>query len=286
MNPPLSPPSATQSERVGVLGLGIIGSAWAEHYEAAGILAASWNRTPKPELPRAAPDPASVARVSSVLHIAVADPPAVRGLLSAVDGELGERHLVIQSSTIDPASSAEFSERVRARGASYVEVPFMGSRPAAEQRKIVFLMGGAGAALERADAVLGHLSPMRHRVGSERQAAALKLAFNLQVAITIQGICESLHAARSAGLEDAAFFGILQQTGLWSGFQGMKQSKLSQADFAPQFSIKHMLKDVRLANALAGAEATPAAQLVERQLAQAVESGFAEQDIAALIQVL
>jgi 3-hydroxyisobutyrate dehydrogenase-like beta-hydroxyacid dehydrogenase len=273
------------AEPVGVIGLGIIGGVWAEHYQAAGILAGTWNRTPK-AAPKFLDDPASVARASNVVHLVVADPPAVRGVLDRMLPELTERHLVIQSTTIDPASSAEFAALVRARGAAYVEVPFMGSRPAAEQRKIVFLLGGQGAQLDRAEAALAHLSELRFRVGTEWQASSLKLAYNLQVAVVMQGIAESLHASRKAEIPDETFFGILQKTALWSNFQGMKQGKLSNGEFDAQFSIKHMLKDVRLATALAGHGATPAALLLCEQLTRAAEEGLGDQDIAALIKAL
>jgi 3-hydroxyisobutyrate dehydrogenase-like beta-hydroxyacid dehydrogenase len=277
---------AAPSERVGLLGLGIIGSAWADHYEAAGVLAAAWNRSPKPGCPRLVADPSAVARAASVVHIVVSDPSAVDALLSAIQADLGPKHLVIQSTTIDPESSSRFAKRVKASGASYVEAPFMGSRPAAEQRKIVFLPGGDRAALERADAVLAVLAAVRRSVGTEPQAAALKLSFNLHVAISMQGICEGLNLARQAQLSDDAFFQVLQATGLWSGFHGMKEPKLRTGDFAPQFSIKHMLKDVRLATGLAAAGTTPLGIAVRKQLEQATERGFSDEDMSALIKVL
>jgi 3-hydroxyisobutyrate dehydrogenase-like beta-hydroxyacid dehydrogenase len=274
------------AERVGLLGLGIIGSVWADHYHAAGVLAAAWNRSPKPARPELVSDPSALARAASVVHIVVSDPAAVDALLSAIEAELGPKHLVIQSTTIDPESSSRFASRVKARGASYVEAPFMGSRPAAEQRKIVFLPGGEAAALQRADAVLGVLASVRRSVGTEPQAAALKLSFNLHVAITMQGICEGLNLARQAQLSDDAFFQVLQATALWSGFHGVKEPKLRTRDFAPQFSIKHMLKDIRLATGLATAGTTPLGLAVRKQLEQATERGFSDEDMAALIKVL
>lgn len=273
-------------ERVGVIGLGLIGSVWAANYETDGLLAATWNRTPKPEVPRGVSGPAAVARESSIVHIVVSDPPAVDGVLAALEPELSPSHLVIQSTTIDPESAKRFAARVEARGASYVEAPFMGSRPAAEQRKTVFLEGGSEAAVERADRVLAHLSGFRRAVGGQTQAAALKLAFNVHVAITMQGICEGLGLARRAGLEDDAFFQVLSATALWSGFHGMKEPKLRQGDFSPQFSVKHMLKDVRLAAELAGQGALPLANGVREQLKKAADAGFSEEDMSALIKVL
>jgi 3-hydroxyisobutyrate dehydrogenase-like beta-hydroxyacid dehydrogenase len=274
------------AERVGVIGLGIIGSVWANHYQAAGVLEGTWNRSPKPGALRAAADPAALARSASVLHIVVADPPAVDGVLSALENELGPRHLVLQSTTIDPKSASRFAERVRARGASYLEAPFMGSRPAAEQRKIAFLTGGEPALVPRAHAVLSLLSGSLRHVGDEPSAAGLKLSFNLQVAIQMEGICESLHLARQLGVSDDAFFRTLEGTVLWSGFHAAKEPKLRSGDFAPQFSVKNMLKDIRLATELARAGTAPLGVAVRERLALADRQGLSDRDMSALIQAL
>src|SRR5688572_13143299 len=117
----------SSDERIGVIGLGIIGGAWAKHYEADGVLAGTWNRTPRAGAPRALTDPASVARESTVIHVVVAGPPAVGQVLEALIPALTSRHLVIQSSTVDGPSAAAFAESVCECGAAYVEAPFMGS---------------------------------------------------------------------------------------------------------------------------------------------------------------
>ena len=273
-------------ERVGVIGLGIIGSVWAANYAADGLLAASWNRSRKAEVPKGVDDAAAVARASSVVHVVVSDPAAVEQVLGTIESALDRRHLVIQSTTIDPKSAERFAARVKATGASYVEAPFMGSRPAAEQRKTVFLEGGDAAMVERADRVLAHLSSSRRAVGSEAQAAALKLSFNVHVAITMQGICEGLNFARQAGLKDDDFFQVLSATALWSPFHALKEPKLRAGEFAPQFSVKHMLKDVRLASELGRDGSLPLAKAVRQQLVRAAEAGFSEEDMASLIKVL
>jgi 3-hydroxyisobutyrate dehydrogenase-like beta-hydroxyacid dehydrogenase len=278
-------PSAHE-ERIGVIGLGIIGSVWASNYATDGLLAATWNRSPKPHVPQAVADAAAVARASTVVHVVVSDPAAVDQVLTAIEPELRPAHLVIQSTTIDPRSAERFAARVKARGAAYAEAPFMGSRLAAEQRKTVFLLGGAEAAVARGDAVLAHLSSLRRAVGGEAQAAALKLSFNLHVAITMQGICEGLSLARSMGLKDDDFFQVLSGTALWSGFHALKEPKLRTGEFSPQFSVKHMLKDVRLASELAAESAMPLGNAVKEQLARAAEAGLSEEDMAALIKVL
>src|SRR5262245_39606220 len=129
------------SNTVGVIGLGIIGGVWAKHYAAAGLLAATWNRSQKADAPKPVVSAREVARLADVLHIVVSDPAAVEQVLGAVEPELGARHLLVQSTTIDAESSRTFAARVNARGAGYVEAPFMGSRPAAEQKRVVFALG-------------------------------------------------------------------------------------------------------------------------------------------------
>jgi 3-hydroxyisobutyrate dehydrogenase-like beta-hydroxyacid dehydrogenase len=282
----MSEVSTGVAERVGVIGLGIIGGVWARHYQAAGVLEGTWNRSPKPGALRPAADPGALARCCSVLHVVVADPPAVDGVLSALDGELGPRHLVVQSTTIDPKSASRFAERVRARGASYLEAPFMGSRPAAEARKIAFLTGGEAGVFERAHALLSLLSGSVRHVGDVPSAAGLKLCFNLQVAIQMEGICESLHLARQLGVSDEHFFRTLEGTVLWSGFHAAKEPKLRSGDFSPQFSVKNMLKDIRLATELARPGTTPLGLAVRDRLAHADRSGLSDQDMSALLQAL
>jgi len=277
---------AMATERVGLIGLGLIGGAWALHYAADGVLAATWNRTAKPGAPSAASDPAAVARASSVVHIVVADPRAVDAVLDAFLFVLETRHFVIQSSTVDAKTAERSLARVTARGASYVEAPFTGSLPAAQARKTIFFLGGESPALERAETLLAHVSERRHRIGSVGQAAALKLSFNVLVGVLMQGMCESLVTARRAGIGDDVYFECLRGTPFWSGFHTLKEPKLRAGEFSPQFSVKHLQKDLRLATAMSGEPALPLASVVRDRLAAMVADGMSEADMSALITTL
>ena len=276
----------TVAERVGVIGLGLIGTAWAENYEADGKLAASWNRSAKPAAPRVVADAVEVARTCSVVHVVLAGPPAVASVLETVLDAIEPRHLVIQSSTIDAASAEAFAERVTARGAAYVEAPFMGSLLAARARKTVFLLGGEESAIARAEAVLSSISSVRHRAGSIGQAAALKLSFNVFVGVMMQGICESLAAARHSGIPDQVYFDCLRGTAVWSDFLGLKEPKLRNGDFSPQFSVQHLHKDLTLATDMVGSGCLPLVSVVRDRLAELEAEGLAGEDMSALIKRL
>lgn len=220
---------------VGVLGLGIIGRVWAGHYASAGVLTGAWNRTPKPDCPEWKDDAAAVARASDVLQIVVADPPAVQEILNTILPALDPAKIVVQSSTIDPENSEAFRALVTGRGARYLEAPFTGSKPAAEQKQTVFYLGGDSGLIAELEPMLSLISATRFHIGTHRQAATLKLAMNLNIAAQMQALVEALTIARRAEISDDVFFSVLAKNAGYSGVTKLKEPKLRQADFSPQF---------------------------------------------------
>jgi 3-hydroxyisobutyrate dehydrogenase-like beta-hydroxyacid dehydrogenase len=273
-----------KNEHIAVLGLGIIGSIWARHFEAGGRLAAAWNRTPQPNFPCWVDEPTAAVECAGAILIVLSDPPAVEALLDRIESKLGPEHLVIQSTTIDPASSQRFSQRVRGTGAAYVEAPFTGSKPAAEAKKVVFYLGGESPAVAAAEGFLHPISEVRLPIGSCGQAASLKLAMNLQIALQAGALCESWHLAREAGIGEEVFFGALRKNAACSGVTVLKEPKLRAGDFSPQFSIKHMLKDIRLLLGIGNESLFPLAASIQAGLARAAESGYADEDFIAMMK--
>lgn len=274
------------SPTVGVLGLGIIGGVWARHYHAAGVLAGAWNRTAQPDFPQWQDSPLAVAQAADLIQIVVADPPAVRSVLDAILPALGPGKTVIQSSTIDPFSSATFHDLVTATGASYLEAPFTGSKPAAEQRQTVYYLGGDAALIPAVTPTLELVSAHRFHIGDHRRAATLKLAMNLNIAAQMEALCESLTLCRRAGITDDAYFSALGKNVAYSGLVKLKEPKLRAADFSPQFSVKHMLKDMRLASAINGCEDFPVLDAVRTRLHETAAAGHADEDFAAMLRLL
>jgi 3-hydroxyisobutyrate dehydrogenase-like beta-hydroxyacid dehydrogenase len=272
-------------QSIGVLGLGIIGTPWAQRYHAAGRLAGTWNRTPKPEAPRWMQNARDVAAAADVIHIVVADPPAVSSVIDAILPALGKGKAVVQSSTIDPKSAAELEARVRATGALYIESPFTGSKPAAESGTTVFFMGGDAAAIDAVEPLLALVSETRFRLSNVRQASALKLAMNLNLAGQMQALSESLTFARQAGIDDEFYFQVLAKNVAYSGLARLKENKLKTRDFSPQFSVKHMHKDMRLA-AGTGQGNLPLLNTVRACLEQAEKGGMGDDDFSSLIRLL
>lgn len=272
--------------KIGVLGLGIIGGVWARNYHAAGVLAGAWNRTPQPDFPQWQATPAAVAAASDVIQIVVADPAAVESVLAQILPVLGPGKIVVQSSTIDAESSAGFARQVEARGAQYLAAPFTGSKPAAEQKQTIFYIGGDAALLAKLEPLLGLISAHRLLIGSNEQACTLKLAMNLNLAAQMEALAEALTLCRRSGVTDEAFFGALAKNAGYSGLTKLKEPKLKAADYAPQFSVKHMHKDMRLTAKTGGRDVYPVLNAVREALKATEARGLGDEDFSALIKVV
>jgi 3-hydroxyisobutyrate dehydrogenase-like beta-hydroxyacid dehydrogenase len=232
--------------KISVLGLGIIGSAWAKNLIADGHDVRCWNRTPK-DFPHFHASILDVVDGVDVIFIVVADPPAVQSVMDQIQPKLGPGVLVIQSSTISAKWTRLFAEQVQRTGALFLEAPFTGSKPAAEQRQTVYYLGGEPAVIEKARPILEPLSSAIFHIGPLGSASTLKLAMNLNIAGVVQSLCESLALCRAAGIPDDVYFKALSRNAARSGISDLKEPKLRQHDYSPQFSLKHMEKDLRLA---------------------------------------
>lgn len=274
-----------KTPNISILGLGLIGSIWAKHYAAAGQLASAWSRSPKPDLPFRLEPLEVCAAKSDFLQLCLFDADSVREVLQQLCPHLDPRHTVIQSSTIDGDSAGEFAERVHRSGAQYIEAPFTGSKPAAEERKTVFFLGGEDSVVQSAEPVLQTISTKRFYIGAPKQAASIKLAMNLQISGISQALCESITMSRDSGISDDVFFDVMKQNVAWSGVSALKEPKLREADFSPQFSIKNMHKDMRLAKKTAKGK-RPLLETITDCLEATETAGYGEEDFISLIRNL
>lgn len=268
-----------------ILGLGIIGERWARNLLADGVPLAVWNRTPK-DFPGYTADPAEAVRGADTVILVVADPASVDSVLGKVEAALGPGKIVIQSTTISPAWTKTFAARVEKTGARFLEAPFTGSRPAAEERKTVFYLGGDAALIEDVRPLLSRIGHKLLHIGPTGSASALKLAMNMNIAMVMEGLSESLRFARASGIPDDVFFDALRANSSRSGISDMKEPKLVAGDYAPQFSLKHMDKDLRLALETAGDLDLPDLRRLKAQYDAGMKNGWGDEDFSVLMKLL
>jgi 3-hydroxyisobutyrate dehydrogenase-like beta-hydroxyacid dehydrogenase len=272
---------------ISVLGLGIIGSAWAKNLIADGHTVRCWNRTPK-EFPNFCSSIEEAVKDAEAVIIVVADPPAVQSVVDQIKPLLHAGQLIIQSSTISAKWTLEFARQVQATGAEFLEAPFTGSKLAAEERKTVYYLGGEAGLVEKGRRILERLAGTILHIGPLGTASSLKLAMNLNIANIAQALSESLTLCRAAGISDDTYFSALKVNVARSGVADLKEPKLRKHDYSPQFSVKHMAKDLRLSLETAADLSLSLEQTeqVKKIYERGIAAGWADDDFIGLIRLL
>jgi 3-hydroxyisobutyrate dehydrogenase-like beta-hydroxyacid dehydrogenase len=272
-------------QRITVVGLGIIGSAWAKNLHGDGLTVRAWNRSPK-DFPFYEPDLVKAVADAQMVIIVVADPPAVEGILDQIVPHLKRGQLVAQSSTISAHWTKLFAKRVQATGADFLEAPFTGSKLAAEARKTVFYLGGSSELIEKARPVLQRIGTQLLHIGPLGTASSLKLAMNLNLAVMAEALGESLALTRAEGIPDEKYFEALHLNVGRSGLSDLKEPKFRAGDYSAQFSLKHMNKDLRLALETAGSLNLPISSELKALYNKGMDANMADDDFSGVIRLL
>lgn len=269
---------------IAVFGLGIIGSIWAKHLATDGHAVRVWNRSPQPAQPGWCTDPLEAVRDADVVMVVVADGPAVLSVLQRIAPALKAGAVVCQHSTIGVDETQQAEQVVLAAGGRFLDMPFTGSKPAAEQRQNVFFIGGDPAVHALVEPLYARLGKAQLAVGPVGRGTAIKLAFNLLLADLNQAMCESQELAARAGIDPAIWFAALDVNAGKSPYADLKKPKWLARDWSPQFSIKHMAKDVRLAQRLAATTGLqmPLTAAAEKSFSAAEQRGLSDLDFCSI----
>lgn len=273
--------------RISVIGLGIIGSSWAKHLAGDGHDLRTWNRSPRPDAPGFTPDLRAAVAGAELILIVIADPPAVTEVLAAIIGDLRPGMVVAQHSTVGVDNTRAYARQVQERGARFLDMPFTGSKLAAEARANVFFLGDDAGAYAQVEPIYKKLSKAVLPIGAIGSATAIKLCFNLLIANINQAYCESYSLASACGIPAETFFSALTYNVAQSALVDLKKPKYISGDYSPQFSIKHMHKDLRLVLALAASVGLDLSEtaVVERAYAEASRRGMGDSDFSALLEI-
>src|SRR5208337_4811380 len=242
--------------RVAFLGMGIMGRSMAANLVKAGHEVASWNRSggKNVEGARSAGSPADAAQGAEVVWMCLSDTKAVEGVLfgpAGVEQALAPGMIIADSSTISPSATERFAERVQARGVDYVDAPMTGSKIAAEAGSLIFMAGGDDAVLARLQPLFQAMGKQVFHMGGTGKGQATKLVMNLQIALIFEGFAEALTLATKLGVELDRLLPLVQASMVRSGVVEYKAPFIMKRDFSPNFPLRLMLKDIRLALAAA-----------------------------------
>jgi 3-hydroxyisobutyrate dehydrogenase/2-hydroxy-3-oxopropionate reductase len=242
---------------VGVLGIGRMGSAMAAALREAGHDLILWNRSAAAAISlaadlgaRVAEQPREVAAAAEVSISMLADGPAVDAVYGGPDGLLaGARPgtVLVDASTVPPATIRGHEAAARAAGAGLLDAPVSGSVSLARAGKLTLMVGGEAADLERARHVLDGLAAMLFHVGPLGSGAVMKLAVNTAIFGVNEAIAEALVLAEAAGVDRRLAYDVLAASAAGAPYVGYKRAAFLDPDGTPvAFSLDLAAKDLGL----------------------------------------
>ncbi|HET7513628.1 MAG TPA: NAD(P)-dependent oxidoreductase [Gaiella sp.] len=279
---------------VGLIGLGNMGTAFAERLLDAGYGLVVMNRTASKAAPLEARG-ASLARSYAglaervdVVLTSLADDDAldeVAGELLAVT-EPGT--VLVDTSTVSPTASARVAARAEKASVAYVRAPVSGNPTVVRAGNLSFIVSGPREALDQVEPVLLAIGPTVRRVGAGEEARVVKLAINLMIGGLAQLMAEALVLGEASGVSRAALLEVMGGSAAGAPFVRYKTDALLADDYSATFSTALMAKDIDLILGAAGDAGVdlPVATELREILRAAIEAGYAEDDFMALFPFL
>jgi 3-hydroxyisobutyrate dehydrogenase-like beta-hydroxyacid dehydrogenase len=281
--------------RVAFLGLGIMGHPMASNLVKAGHEVSVWNRTMNAEKEvagaRTASSPADAANGAEVVWICVSDTKAVESVLfgsQGVEQSAREGMSVVDSSTIAPSATLRFAQKLKEKGVHYVDAPVTGSKIGAQNASLIFIAGGDESVLESLNPLFSAMGKQVFRMGETGKGHAAKLVMNLQIALIYEGFAEALTLAAKLGVSPDTLMPLINASMVRSGVVEYKAPFVLRNDYSPNFPLRLMYKDLRLARDAAKEARVklPGLEVVEEIYELASEDGDGDLDYAATLKLL
>lgn len=281
--------------KVALLGLGIMGSGMARQLLAHGFVPTVWNRdlsktaSLREAGAQVADSPAEAVRGTDVAIAMLANDGASRNVWidSGALAAMKPNSIVIESSTLTVNWSRELAAAATAHALDFLDAPVTGSKLQAQSGALRFLVGGDSDVIERARRVLEAMGSMLH-VGPRGSGTLLKLINNFVCGVQVASFAEALAMIESSGLDVNQAVEVLTAGAPGSPLIKTIAQRMLERAYEPNFFVPLMAKDLayaREAFSAAGIRSALAEAARERYLA-AESAGFAQQDIAAIVEVL
>ncbi len=285
------------AEKVGFIGLGIMGKPMAENLMQAGYELVVHNRSPEKaeELARegatAAETPREVAGQSDIIITILPDSPDVREVLAGEGGALEgieEGALVVDMSTISPVVTEELAAAVREKGASMLDAPVSGGEVGAIEGTLSIMVGGSEEDFERAKPLLEVMGKTVTHVGTTGAGQVTKACNQIVAALTIEAVSEALVLGSKGGVAPEKILDVLSGGLAGNKIMEVKREKFLSHTFDPGFRAELHHKDLGIALA-AGREygvALPVTAIVDQMLLSMTRKGWGGEDHSALLKVI
>jgi 2-hydroxy-3-oxopropionate reductase len=285
------------AERVGFIGLGIMGMPMARNLMDSGYELTVHNRSPEKaeelgkEGATVAATPREVAQKSDVVITMLPDSPQVREVVAGEDGVLegiSEGALLIDMSTISPVVTEELAEALKEKGANMLDAPVSGGDVGAIEGTLSIMVGGDEADFERARPLFEVMGKTVTHVGPTGAGQVTKAANQVVVALTIEAVSEALVLGSAGGVSPEKILDVLGGGLAGNKVMEVKREKFLSHEFDPGFRSELHHKDLGIALA-AGREygvVLPVTAIVDQMLLSMMRKGWGGEDHSALLRII
>lgn len=287
---------ARSREKVGVVGLGLIGTSLAKRLMAAGFAVHGYDLDPDRGALLASLGGTSAASLAEIgrncrtILISVLSTDQVESVLESADEggpmRLSREHTIICTSTCDPDRIAALAGRIARHGVRFLEAPLSGNSDQIALGNGLGLVGGEGAVADAVAPVLDAICPRRHLVGPVGAGGRTKLAVNLVGGLNRAVMAEGLAFAESLGLDLLPFLEVLKASAAYSRTMDNRGRKMALSDFTPHAKISQSRKDFLLMRDAAerSGQSLPLATVYLELIEGCLAHGEGELDNSAIIQ--
>lgn len=286
----------TSKTQIGFVGMGTMGGPMARRLASSGFAVRGFDVSAERAKQAAAAgvtlatSPAEAARDADVVMSSLPDPAAVRRAYLGPDGVLSTIKagaILIDLSTIDPETWREVAAAAKGKGADCIDAPVSGGPLEAGNGKLVFLLGGDAAVLDRVRPVLTTLGTELHHIGPLGSGLVVKIVNNMMSIANVAVAAEAMVLGVKAGVDPKRLFEILSTSGGRSHHFLKRFPNVLAGDFTPNFGIGLSRKDIALALAMAGKleMPVPLASAVRQVYDAANAQGFGGLDMAGVTRL-
>lgn len=276
-------------QRVGVIGLGLMGSAITDRLLECQYVPLIWNRTrdkAKPFLDRGAVWSDNPIADCDRVVVSLYSSEVVESVLQSLINSLRPGQIVIDTTTGDPDQSVRWEKRLADSGAVYLDAPISGSSAQTRQGEATVIVSGQQQAFNACENLWPVLGKNVFYVGASGNAAKMKLVSNLVLGLNRAALAEGLVFAESIGIDPTSALEVLRGSAAYSRQMDTKGHKMIERDFSVQAKLSQHLKDVRLM--LEAASSTglklPLADAHRKLLERAESLGLGDMDNSAIIE--
>jgi 3-hydroxyisobutyrate dehydrogenase len=281
-----------QKVRVGLLGVGLMGSAMAHRLLDQDIEVVAWDRNPEQIAAveergaRGADEPAEVVHGADVVITMLATAPIVLGVVEPLLEDWPEATIWLQTSSVGAAEADQLVEVAEAHDVTLVDAPVSGSTHPAEEGELTILASGPDSARAPVEPVFEALGSRVLWVGEAGMGSRLKMAANHWMIAMTAALAESMHLCEAMGLDQQQFVDLLDGGPLGSAYGLMKLDEMRAHNYPVGFPVRLALKDLELVREVEQSFKAPMPLLdatYERFLA--ANEDHADEDLAAVYEV-